>query len=185
MCHTEPAMTLYECGHNTSQCALASVCTLCAGRCRWRPCYFPGNVTYAIVRSRSIASCTEYAHIIHSKLLRQHMSRFRNLSYIKVATPKMLTFELGNMWWSSAQRWKALAEAILVRHFIFWTEKKIDSKNGLKVERKSRKMLVWHDALCFFSTFQLLHPRTCVSNESTKGFDPNQLGTWWTRPGSR
>ena len=95
------------------------------------------------------------------------MSRFPNWSYIKVAPPKMLTFELGNMWWSSAQRWKALAEAILVRHFIFWTEKKIDSKNGLKVERKSRKMLVWHDALHFFSTFQLLHPRTCVSNEST------------------
>ena len=112
-----------------------------------------------------------------------HVSRFRNLSYIKVATPKMLTFELGNMWWSSAQRWKALAEAILVRHFIFWTEKKIDSKNGLKVERKSRKMLVWHDALCFFGTFQLAHHRMGVSNECAKGFDPNQLGTWWTRRG--
>ena len=93
-------------------------------------------------------------------------------SYIKVTPPKMLTFELGNMWWSLTQRWKALAEQILVRCFTFWTEKKIDSKNGLKVERKSRKMLVWHDALCFFSTFQLAHPRTCVSNESTKGFDP-------------
>ena len=57
-------------------------------------------------------------------------------------------------------------------------DKKIDSKNGLKVERKSRKMLVWHDALAFFGTFQLAHHRMGVSNECAKGFDPNQLGTW-------